>query len=159
MKREKIQKEPREVERLSCFKGNAGEPCNISCKRWRKGGTISCLSTKKVVKDGTKDTKYPRQEKNYRKNAWRQEKKCGKSEKKLSGRKSASHSCRTKSIRTIWQMRKRKQRLEKKEEVAMHRRRWNAVWKRWWNRFSHWERGQGMCTLKNAPIYFPSLEC
>ena len=34
------------------------------------------------------------QRKNYRKKAWRQEKKCGKSEKKLSGRKSASHSCR-----------------------------------------------------------------
>ena len=40
---------------------------------------------------------------------------------KLSKRKSASHSCRTKSTKTQWQMRKRKQnfrdcRLEKKEE-------------------------------------------
>ena len=31
-----------------------------------------------------------------RKRAWRQEKKCGKSEKKLSGRRSASHYCWTK---------------------------------------------------------------
>ena len=40
-----------------------------------------------------------------RKRAWRQDKKCGTSEKKLSGRKSASHCCRTKSTKTQWQMR------------------------------------------------------
>ena len=86
----------------------------------------------------------------YRKKAWRQEKKCEKSEKKLSGRKSASHGSRTKSTKTHCQLRKRKQnfrdcKLERNEEVAMHRKRWNAVWKRLWNIFSLWDWGKG-CT-------------
>ena len=60
------------------------------------------------------------------------------------------------------QLRKRKQnfrdcRLEKKEEVAMHRKRWNAFWKRWWNRLSLWERVQGMCTLKS--VFFEMFSC
>ena len=37
-----------------------------------------------------------------RKRAWRQEKKCGKSEKKLTGRRSASHCCWTKVEKTQW---------------------------------------------------------
>ena len=48
-------------------------------------------------------------------------------------------------IKPGWQMRKWKQnfkdcRLEKKEEVVMHHKRLIAVWRRWWNRFSPWER-------------------
>ena len=80
----------------------------------------------KVQKEVTKGTKHPRQEKTFRKKAWRQEKKCGKSKKKLIGKKSDSVCCGTKSTKTQWQMRRWRQsfkdcKLEKKEEVAMHR--------------------------------------
>ena len=83
---------------------------------------------------------------NLQKESWAaNKKKCGKSEKKLSGRKSASLSWRTKSTKTEWQMwrwmRSSKGcRLEKKQEAVTHRKRLIAVWRRWWNRFSLWER-------------------
>ena len=38
MRREKIQKEPREVERLPCFKGNAGEPRGVNATSAARGG-------------------------------------------------------------------------------------------------------------------------
>ena len=142
MKREKkIQKELREVERMSFaskeMQENFMESMQHQLQEVEKGRTISPEGAKEV----TKDTKHPRLEKNIQKKAWRQEKKCGKSETKLCVRKSASHCWRSKSAKTQWHMRKWKQnfrecRLEKKEEVAMHRTRLNAVWRRWWNKFS-----------------------
>ena len=106
---------------------------NISCKRWKKG-TISCLGSK-GRKRGHKRYKASRSRENMqkeRKRAWRQEEKCGKSKKRLIGKNSLSVCCRTKSIKTRWQMRRWRQsfsdcKLEKKEEVAMHRRQVTAV--------------------------------
>ena len=59
--------------------------------------------------------------------------------------RSASLSCRTKSTKTGWQMRRWKQsfkdcKLEKKEEKVTHCKQLIAAWRRWWNRFSPWER-------------------
>ena len=44
--RKKMQRELREVERLSLCKKTSWSQCSINCKRLRKRGTISCLSTK-----------------------------------------------------------------------------------------------------------------
>ena len=128
-------------------------------KHSNERGRNECLSQSTETRMKLCDCREARWRASRRKKAWRQEKKCGKSQKKLSGRKSASHSCRTKSTKKQWQMRKRKQnfrdcRLEKKEEVAMHRKRWIVAWRRWWNSFSPWERGQGMYTLKTRPSIF-----
>ena len=77
----------------------------------------------------------------------------------MCGRKSASHCWRTKSTETQWQTRKWKHnfrdcRLEKKEEVAVHRKRLNAVWRRWWNRFSLWERiRRGPSSMLSVKFY------
>ena len=83
-----------------------------------------------------------------RKRAWRQEKKCGKSKKRLIGKKSDSVCCRTKSIKTGWQMRRWRQsfrdcKLEKKEEVAMHRRQVMAAWMHCGSNLSLSRRGEG----------------
>ena len=108
-KKKKTQKGPREVERLSfASEEMQWSQCNITCKRWRKEGTISRLSTKKVQKRSQKIQSIQDNRK-IRKNAWRQVKKGGNSERKLSGRKSASLCCRTKSTKIQWQMRKWKQ--------------------------------------------------
>ena len=67
-KRKKIQKEPREVERLSCFNGNAGEPHGVNATSVARGGEKeerSHAKAPKGAKDGTKDTKHLRQEKIY----------------------------------------------------------------------------------------------
>ena len=110
----------------------------------------------KVQKMAQNDTKHPRQEKTYRKKAGRQENKCGKSEKKLTQLSDKVDKNTMSDAETEAEL--QDCRLEKKEEVAMHRKRWNAVWKRWWNRFSLWEREQGMFSLKTDPSIF-HLNC
>ena len=61
------------------------------------------------------------------------------------GKKGAFVCCRTRSIKVGWQMRKWKQnfkacRLEKKEEVVMHRRQVMAAWRPYGSNSSPWEQ-------------------
>ena len=137
MKGEKIQKELREVERLSFaskeMQDNLMESMQHQLQEVEKRRNDLMPEHQRVQKRSQKIQSI-QDKKNIRKKAWRPEKKCGKSERKLSGRKSASHCCRTKSTKTQWQMRKWKQsfrdcRLEKKEEEAMLRRQEIAAWR------------------------------
>ena len=58
--RKKLQKDLRDVEKLSCVSNEVQESlkkCSRSCRRWRKRGMTSCRSIKKYRKY-QKDTKH-----------------------------------------------------------------------------------------------------
>ena len=78
----------------SCVKGNAREPegvtCSASCKKWRKGGPIPCLNTRRCIRERKRYKASRTEGEMCRKGARQRRKKCGNSEKKLSGRKLAS---------------------------------------------------------------------
>ena len=64
--RKKKQKEQRDVDRMSFVsKETKG---TTSCKRWRKGVMISCLSTRRC-KEVAENTKHPGQKKNLQKDS------------------------------------------------------------------------------------------
>ena len=116
MNRGKMQRELREVERLS-----------FASKEVQENLVESLQHQLQEVEKKRNDlmTEHHRVQE-----AWRQETKCGTSEEKLSGWKSASHCCRTKSTKTKRQVRKWKHcKLEKKEGAAMLRRQEIAAWR------------------------------
>ena len=143
-----MQKKLREVDRLSfvpkemqeCIKESLQHQLQDVEKRRNDP-----MPEHQKVQKRSKRYKAPRtKEEHCKKKSTAQKRKCVTSERTLIGKNNASLCCRTKSIKK-WQMRKWKQnfrecKLEKKEEVAMHRKWLIAAWRRWWNRFSLWER-------------------
>ena len=145
----KLQKDLRDVQKNSrvCRKRFRNAPkliCSSSCMRWRKRRHDLMPEHRKVHKR-LQDTQNIQDKRRNLQKVRQRKRKCRKSERKLHGKKSALICCRTKSIRTEWQMRKWKQNFrdckpEKKEEVAMHRKSLIVAWRRCRSRCSRWER-------------------
>ena len=136
--RKKMQRELQEVGRLSFaskeLQENLVESLQHQLQELEKRRNDLMPEHQRVNKRSQKIQSIQDKRKTCRKRAWRQEKKCGTSKKILIGKKSDSVSCRTMSIKTGWQMRRWRQsfrdcKLEKKVEVAMHRRQVMAAWR------------------------------
>ena len=164
--RKKMQKELREVHRLSFVSKEMQESIKESLQNWlqdvEKRRKDLMPEHQKVRKRSQKIQSTWTEEEICRKKVRQQKRKCGNSERKLIGKKSAIVSSWTESIKTEWQKRKwkhnfRDRKLEKKEKVATHRKRLIVAWKRWWSRFSRWEQiKRGLSSMRR--IETPSAQ-
>ena len=167
----KLQKELREVDRLSFvseeMQGNLKESLQHQLQEVEKRRNDLMPERQKVQKRTQNIQSLQDKRRNLQK-VRQQKRRCGKSERKLIGKRSAFVCFRTKSIKTEWQTRRWKQsfmdcRLEKKEEVAMHRKRLIAAWRRCWSRFLRWGADQArskfevMCQMFFRRISRPRL--
>ena len=119
------------------FQGNAGKPQGVTAAPVARSGKKNDLMPEhqKVQKRTQKIQSLKDKRKNLQKERLAAKRRSGR-------RRSVTFSYRTKSISISRNGGRafRDCRLEKKEEVVMHRKRLVAVWRRWWNRFSPWER-------------------
>ena len=107
--RKKMQRDLREVERLSFasmeMQENLMESLQHQLQEVEKRRNDLMLEHQRVQKRSQKIQSTQDKRKTCRKRAWRQEKKCGKSKKELGGRKSVSLCWWIRSTKTRWQMR------------------------------------------------------
>ena len=131
-----MQKELREVDRLSCFKGNVGEShCSISCKRWRKGGMISCLSTRRRKKVA-EDTKPPGQKKKFAERSTAAKEEMRSIREEIDWKEERFRLLSDKvDINRLADAEMEAELQGLIEVVAMQRKRFIAAWRRWWSRF------------------------
>ena len=106
--------------------------CSSSCKRWSKGGTTSCQTTRECRK-GHKGYKVSRIKGEIsRHRMWQRKKRSGSSKRMSSRKRSAYFSFREEQDGLCSRQQNfRECRQEKKEE---------AIRRRWWNRSSLWEQ-------------------
>ena len=132
-KEKNTEKATRGRETVLCFKGNVGDPHGVNATSAARGGekverSHSWAST--GAKEVTKDTKHPRQENKFTEGKLGGKRRNAENQRRnwVEGR--ALHTAVGLRQKTQRKMRKWKQnfrdcRLEKKEEVAMHRKRLN----------------------------------
>ena len=114
--------------------------CNSSCKKWSKGGTISCQNIRKC-REIEKDTKHPGQKNKF-------------AEKTVPQQKRRCASRRRKNKMQVAEMAAelRVCRREKKEEAVILRRQVIAAWRPCGSKLSPWER------IGLRPVYKGSKE-